>query len=47
MKLGNRAQNVPVQLMDSPYGFITSQNHGYDMTNFVSGEKLQDRTQFL
>ncbi len=32
MKLGNRAQNVPVQLMDSPYGFITSQNHGYEVS---------------
>ncbi len=32
MELGNRAQNVPVQLMDTPYGFITSQNHGYEVS---------------
>lgn len=31
MKIGNRAQNVPVKCMDTPYGFITSQNHGYEV----------------
>ena len=31
MTLGNRAQNVPVKCMDTDYGFITSQNHGYEV----------------
>ena len=29
MKYGNRAQNIPVCLMDSETGYITTQNHGY------------------
>ena len=44
MNLGNRAQNVPVKCMDTPFGFITSQNHGYEVDSssiIKSGEWLE------
>lgn len=38
MKLGNRSQNVPVKCMDTDYGFITSQNHGYEVDSIMLQE---------
>lgn len=31
MKYGNRSQNVPVRLLNSQRGYITTQNHGYQV----------------
>ena len=31
MKYGNRSQNIPVRLMNTERGFITTQNHGYQV----------------
>jgi carbamoyl-phosphate synthase small subunit len=31
MKYGNRGQNIPVRLLNSERGYITTQNHGYEV----------------